>query len=331
MSAPNAFISNGTCYYGPGKEVGDWFPCGNAALGDKTCCQGGDMCLSSRACYNPRYGITYLAGCSDPAYKHSSCPDKGALKDQPWTGLVYCNGTSEQWIACKQSARPTTLTSADACWCPQTSRSVAFTDSSILGNVVQLPTSLGGSVIWQPGYVPVPTQPNTSPTETSTSITSPSITSSGPMPSATETGASEGGDDTGMTSGTKIGIGVGVGAGCTVLLAVLIFLFFARRKMQKKEMAELANTKSGGLNDWRQDHTTPAGTTISEFDPNIAYQWSTRSELDATPRGSTTEIPDGYGIKPQEQAQLSLIGKPPSTRKPGKGKRPQSPIAELPG
>ncbi|KDN64658.1 hypothetical protein CSUB01_04296 [Colletotrichum sublineola] len=66
MSAPNPFIANGTCFHGPGKAVDEWFPCGNAVLGDKSCCQGGDMCLSSRACYNGRFGITYLAGCSDP-------------------------------------------------------------------------------------------------------------------------------------------------------------------------------------------------------------------------------------------------------------------------
>lgn len=80
MSVLNPFISNGTCYFGPGKQAAEeWFPCGNAELGDKTCCQGGDMCLSSKACYNGRYGITYLAGCSDPEYQHPSCPDKGAL------------------------------------------------------------------------------------------------------------------------------------------------------------------------------------------------------------------------------------------------------------
>ncbi|TDZ71966.1 hypothetical protein CTRI78_v001475 [Colletotrichum trifolii] len=135
MNRANPFISNGTCYHSAGDKVDEWLPCGNAELGDKTCCQRGDLCLSSRACYNGRFGITYLAGCSDPEYAHESCPDKGPWSGQPWSGLVYCNGTSNEWVGCEQAARPTTLTSADACWCPQTSRTVAFADASVLENV----------------------------------------------------------------------------------------------------------------------------------------------------------------------------------------------------
>lgn len=80
MSNLNAFISNGTCYSGRDDEADPhMLPCGNAGLGHKTCCQAGDMCLSSRACFNGKFGITYLSGCSDPEYKDESCPDKGAF------------------------------------------------------------------------------------------------------------------------------------------------------------------------------------------------------------------------------------------------------------
>lgn len=80
MSQPNAFISNGTCYVGPGARAADiFFPCGNDALGRKSCCQSGDMCLSSRACFNQRFGVTYLSGCSDPTFGDPACPDKGAF------------------------------------------------------------------------------------------------------------------------------------------------------------------------------------------------------------------------------------------------------------
>jgi hypothetical protein len=77
MAALNPLISNGTCYYQAGEEADSVFiPCGNDALGHKTCCGAGDKCLSSRACYNARYGLTYLVGCSDPDYRDPSCPDK---------------------------------------------------------------------------------------------------------------------------------------------------------------------------------------------------------------------------------------------------------------
>ena len=77
MDAPNPFISNGSCYFDWDEPSPPQFlPCGNAFFGHKACCQAGDMCLSSNACYNGRYGITYLAGCTDERYLDKSCPAK---------------------------------------------------------------------------------------------------------------------------------------------------------------------------------------------------------------------------------------------------------------
>ncbi|KAK1676097.1 hypothetical protein BDP55DRAFT_631786 [Colletotrichum godetiae] len=314
----NPYISNGTCYHGPGDEVGEWFPCGNADLGYKTCCQGGDMCLSSHACYNGRFGITYLAGCSDPDYRDSSCPDKGALSDQPWTGLVYCNGTSEEWVACKQSASPTTLTSADACWCPQTSRTVAFTDSSILQNVVQLPTALGGSVIWQPGYVPILTQPNTTPTPTSPASTTaqaqhPTTTttasSTTPQPTSAETSSTE--ETAGMTTSTKVGLGVGIAGGCLVLMAALIYIWYSRRKWRQKGAVEWENTTEKG--------NTHEGGMAKPYEANSARPESDITELDGTSRFHLK--PAGFGYKGASGMKSNKEG----------SHSPTTPVAELPG
>ena len=74
MSKPNAFISNGTCYYGPHQESPDhMLPCGNAALGSKACCQAGDMCRDGDICHNKALDLTYMAGCSDPEFKGAGC------------------------------------------------------------------------------------------------------------------------------------------------------------------------------------------------------------------------------------------------------------------
>lgn len=79
----NIFISNGTCYSAAGQQADDAIiPCGNAVHGPLTCCQQGDMCLSSQACYNDEFGVTYLAGCSDPEYEDDSCPDKGSFEGE---------------------------------------------------------------------------------------------------------------------------------------------------------------------------------------------------------------------------------------------------------
>lgn len=73
-------ISNGTCYWAPDQKTDPIFiPCGNDAFGHKTCCQAGDKCVSSSACYNDLYGVTYLVGCSDPDYVDDSCPEKPGL------------------------------------------------------------------------------------------------------------------------------------------------------------------------------------------------------------------------------------------------------------
>lgn len=168
MSDYDPDISNGTCYYKDGLRLPSrYIPCGNKALGHKTCCESLDMCLSSRACYNGQYGVTYLAGCTDPNYQDESCPDKHPYQgtrficmsclllihfiDQSWAGLVLCHPTynddSNEWIACEDEGL--TVSSPAACSCPSTSRTVAFTDFTTLYNIMSLPASHGGTVTWK--------------------------------------------------------------------------------------------------------------------------------------------------------------------------------------
>lgn len=74
---PNIYVSNGTCYLGRKLEADpSMIPCGNDHYGHVACCQESDTCLESNACFNGRYFVTYVAGCSDPEYEHESCPDK---------------------------------------------------------------------------------------------------------------------------------------------------------------------------------------------------------------------------------------------------------------
>jgi hypothetical protein len=75
----NPYVSWGKCYY---DDTGDeapsrYIPCGNVNFGHVSCCESQDMCLSSNACYNGQFGVTYLAGCTDKEYKDGTCPDKG--------------------------------------------------------------------------------------------------------------------------------------------------------------------------------------------------------------------------------------------------------------
>lgn len=76
----NPWISWGRCFFdNSGDESPSrYIPCGNSNFGHISCCESGDMCLSSGACYNGQYGVTYLSGCTDQAYKDKSCPAKGS-------------------------------------------------------------------------------------------------------------------------------------------------------------------------------------------------------------------------------------------------------------
>jgi hypothetical protein len=99
----DALLSNGTCYYAKGKESDDeMIPCGNAAYGHISCCQAGDFCMSSDACFNAEFGVTYLTGCTDKDYADNSCPDKKA-----WGGRFFDSLSS---VATRGVARITQLT-----------------------------------------------------------------------------------------------------------------------------------------------------------------------------------------------------------------------------
>lgn len=276
--------------------------------------------------------------------------------DDPWVGLVYCNGTSEQWVACGQQAKETTVTKADACFCPSTSRTVAFTDKSVLDNVVLLPTALGQSVIWQPGYVPTPTFPTTGGSSSTSAATS-TPTSSGSTTSA-PTAAPTAATTEDMPTGTKIGIGVGVGVGGALLLCLLAQLFLRHRRTQKAKAA--ARADGSEFNSPESKHTglgiagagsspmpgtpgtpgtfaTSATTAPSELEPTAARPWSLRSELhgSGTPASLAEQqhmgairdarIPDG-GLHPN-----SLENSPRPGHTPPGGRGPLSPVAELPG
>ncbi|CRK18675.1 hypothetical protein BN1723_013792, partial [Verticillium longisporum] len=302
MASRDAFISNGTCYYAPGQEAIDsMIPCGNDAFGRVSCCQQGDMCLTSNACYNQQFGVTYLAGCSDPTYEHRSCPDKGAFDGTPWVGLTYCNGTSEQWVACEQSERQDALTEADQCWCPQTDRTVAFTASSVLVNVAELPTSVGGEVVWQRGFLPsfadTDTATSTTP-PTQTTSTSPSTSSqvgstnvpAETSPAATETPEST---DNGLSTPARIGIGVGVGVGSAVLLALLALFFFTRRRRQRHEAQANASPKGDRPDSLMPPSEAPQTptTAVSEIDSRAATPWALRTELDGKSLAAEMVVP----------------------------------------
>jgi hypothetical protein len=86
------FVSWGKCFFdSSGSEAPSrYIPCCNSNYGNCSCCESQDMCLSSNACYNGQYGVTYLAGCTDETYQDSTCPNKGEYSGASYHYTLAC-------------------------------------------------------------------------------------------------------------------------------------------------------------------------------------------------------------------------------------------------
>ena len=138
-------ISNGACYYAPGKQLDkSYLPCGNADGGHLPCCEARDKCLSSLACYSD-IGTTYLAGCTDESYSDELCPDKGIYANNSWAGMIDCPLGSAEWYVCDDDGL--TVTTGAPCSC-ETQTHAAFTDAPTLTSILGLPYGIGNSISW---------------------------------------------------------------------------------------------------------------------------------------------------------------------------------------
>jgi hypothetical protein len=162
-------------------------------------------------------------------------------------GLSYCNGTSNEWVACDLNRGTNTVTGGKPCWCPQTSRTVAFHDASRLANQVSLGTATGESVTWQGGFIPSSTSAVTSSSSSvaaSSGASDPSRTSvisaasgpaSGPASAPTSQPLPYDPEASSLSTGAKAGIGIGAGA---VAIALAVLLFALVRRFKRTQMTE---------------------------------------------------------------------------------------------
>ncbi|KAK3384878.1 hypothetical protein B0H63DRAFT_559599 [Podospora didyma] len=205
MSGPNIFVSNGTCYTAPGKELDKSFiPCGNAAFGHKTCCGGGDNCLADGSCFGVHgsgYGsyLTYMAGCTDSEYKDASCPNKHI--DQPWVALTLCKANDGVWAVCSQIGNPSTLQPGASCSCTSAATAtVAFTDANVLTSSCSLPQSTGQSIQFFTGHIPTSPPPPAATTAPGASPSTGSSPGSATAPPQTGSPPSSSGPAAGTTA-----------------------------------------------------------------------------------------------------------------------------------
>ncbi|KAH9897455.1 hypothetical protein F4778DRAFT_236088 [Xylariomycetidae sp. FL2044] len=323
---PNIQVSNGTCYSSAGEVLdASFIPCGNDAFGRQTCCGAGDNCLADNACFGfhgQGYGsyLTYMAGCTDPAYEADTCPQKKI--DQPWIALTLCDDSDGEWAPCSQIDNPTTLQPGAYCSCTDAAQTtIQFSDAVSLSSLASLPGSTGESIQFFAGHAPTgtvtgggggggvtttviqttvdgsgstgvvtQTLPGTTVTGTAagtsdgSSATSSSSTGGGGGGggSSSDSGSGESGQ---LNQGAKIGIGVGVGVGGVLLLALGIMLFlWHRRRRRQRRGPTTDNDMAGGA---------PGGGLLRKKTYNNTKEKTKANEVEGQPVAETegTAVP----------------------------------------
>ena len=275
--------SNGTCYANHNKEADDeYIPCGNAGLLGThfACCNRGDKCLSNNACYHDESrclihfipyislvklgnqaivqsyisnnfftgGITYIAGCTDPAYAHPACPPKGEHRGQDWVGLIWCdrstskNSDEKEWVGYNEPLGKPLDDEPTNCECDE-SKQRLFKGSTVLADVALLPEDpRTGTIYYFPGHVPptqtvMPAVPTSSSEPTSTGDSDAHPTAS----AAPHTGA-----DGKFSTGKVVYISLGARLG----FLLLIFIIFLVIRWQKGKERRRRSRERGRV--WQQ-------------------------------------------------------------------------------
>ncbi|KAI1375611.1 hypothetical protein F4677DRAFT_446236 [Hypoxylon crocopeplum] len=234
MNNTDLYVSNGTCYFGPG-QVADpnFIPCGNAALeGPQSCCYAGDFCLSSTACWDNITVVTYVAGCTDSTFSSAKCTNKFEYPDQQYVAIARCEGDDvDIWSGCYHHTDWIAIQKEPDCAC-NVSRPLIRNPNgkSTLDEIGSLPPTPGGTISFNP--TADPTLIPTSRSRSSTSLT--------PTSSPTTSPTAVEGTSQGLSTGAKAGIGVGVGVGVPFIAALIFLGFFLRRKKTAAAAASLA-------------------------------------------------------------------------------------------
>ncbi|KAI0601548.1 hypothetical protein F4775DRAFT_589326 [Biscogniauxia sp. FL1348] len=294
MGDYNPVLSNGTCWSNVNvRSLDDFIPCGNdAGRGQHfACCSHGDTCLSSNACYNSKYGSTYVAGCTDQSFGSAACPNKGSFHDQQWVGLVRCmvsnddTKNDEEWAGCKESGGKGGLGVPDKCDC--NGKIPLFKDNPTLTNIAHLPLGSGETISFFPGFEPAsatdaPTQDSTNSLTTTAATTTgqSSTTSPKELPTSESTPTSST-TAAGLSTAAQAGIGVGAGAGGLLLACLLVMAIMLRRQKKKDRAAATLPTTQAPPPPLPRDDSEHADPSLCGFKPELAADEPKNSDTSA--------------------------------------------------
>ncbi|KAI1502594.1 hypothetical protein F5X99DRAFT_426976 [Biscogniauxia marginata] len=311
----NPVLSNGTCWSNVNvRAIDDFIPCGNdAGRGQHfACCNHGDNCLSSNACYNSKYGTTYIAGCTDAGFASAACPKKGDFYNQQWVGLVRCmvsdddTKNEEEWAGCKESAGKGGLGVPDKCDCK--GKTPLFKDNPTLTNIAHLPLGSGETISFFPGFEPASatdTPTDSSTTSLATTPTGQSSTTSettDPVGLPTSTSASTPASaEAGLSTAAKAGIGIGAGAGALIIACLVVIAILLRRRKKKDEgNSEPTLPTTQYPPSLPRDESSLADPSFSGFKPELAADEPKSTNTSAEPSPNS---PNPSQFQPQQRYQ----------------------------
>ncbi|KAI1209505.1 uncharacterized protein F4807DRAFT_95692 [Annulohypoxylon truncatum] len=290
MNDTALYVSNGTCFFGPG-QVADpnYIPCGNAALaGPQSCCYAGDYCLSSTACWNKQFVVTYVAGCTDTTFSAAECTNKFDYPDQQYVAMARCDGADvDIWSGCYNHTDWITIHKEPDCKCNASRPLIRNSNGkSTLDEIGLLPTTPGGTISFNPTAIPTleatSSNPYSSPATPPTSTTSPTAVAS---------------TSQGLSSGVRVGIGVGIGIGVPLVAALAFLAFILQRK---KGAADTAAPASGPA----PPDTTPPPNDQDDTAAAVREKTSSpEKDMATTPEPPS---PGWYGYKPELAANSTF-------------------------
>lgn len=300
MSDNDLYISQGTCYFGPG-QVSDrnFIPCGNAELsGPQSCCYVGDYCLAQTACWDNTTVVTYLAGCTDPTYSSSVCTNKFNYPDQQYVAIARCEGNDiDIWSGCSHHTNWTSIQKEPDCKCNASEPLIRNPrKQSTLDLVGSLPATPRGTISFT--ATAIPTGLNTASLSSSSPTSTPSPTSTDTADSSSSSGV--------LSAGQKAGIGVGVSCGA-ILIFALVFLAFRIRRRRQKTGGEHTN-EPGQMEQVHVARSPPPNSGIEHKDEMSPSWTGNKPELHADPSYKSELSADPVSPPPQPPSPKELPG-----------------------
>ncbi|KAF2666739.1 hypothetical protein BT63DRAFT_317159 [Microthyrium microscopicum] len=257
------------------------------------CCGTGTYCMSDNLCYGPASNAQktnrfYVAACTDPNFLDSSCSTH--CKGQ-YANTIWFDNTVNEWECCNWDNLTGTNPANSKCTVPESDErwntplqsdvtTVGWAGSSAVASFLTASKSM-------PALYSITSTSTTTKRTTSASTGASSASTAGPG-TASPTGSSSG--TGGLTTGAKAGIGVGVGIGIPLLIAIVGFLIYRKRRSHTNQTPHAAELGGQEL-DTRRKYSELTGNTKVEMPAHHMGEMEAPVYHELPAQGAAAELP----------------------------------------